>query len=63
MRSGKVVKTLVLYMNEYGSDGVEGALSTINQNCYAQLCELDEDEAKTSLLQLGCMADLMTLVN
>ena len=35
MRLGRVVKPLVLYMKEYGSDGVEGALSSIHQNYYA----------------------------
>ena len=29
-------------MKEYGSVLVEGALSTIHQNYYAQLCKLDE---------------------
>ena len=28
---------------EYGVDGVEHALSTVYQNYYNQLCELDED--------------------
>ena len=36
-RSGRVLNFLVLYMKEYSSDEVEGALSTIHQNYYAQL--------------------------
>ena len=36
MRSGRVVKPPVLYIKEYSSDGVEGVLSTIHQNYYAQ---------------------------
>ena len=42
MRSDRVVKPQVLYMNEYGSDGVEGALI----NYCAHMCLLDEDETK-----------------
>ena len=45
-RLGRVVNPLVLYMKEYSSDRVEGALSTIHQNYYAQLCELDDEEMK-----------------
>ena len=46
-KSVRVVKPLVLYMNEYGSDGVEGALSTRHQNYYTHLCELDEEKTKS----------------
>ena len=46
MRSVIVVKPLVLYMKEYNTDKVESALSTIHENYYTQLCELDEDEIK-----------------
>ena len=42
IRSGRVVKPLVLYMKEYGSDRVEDVIST----SYAQLCELDDNETK-----------------
>ena len=42
-RSGRVVKPLVLYMKEYGSNRVEGAFTTIHQDYYTQLYELDED--------------------
>ena len=33
-------------MKEYSTDKVEGVVSTIHQNCYAQLCDLDEKEMK-----------------
>ena len=46
IRSGRVVKPPVLYMTEYGSDGVEGALSAMHQNYYPQLCLLGDKEAK-----------------
>ena len=46
MRSGRIVKHPVLYMKEYSSGGVEGALSKIHQNYYSQLYKPDEDEAK-----------------
>ena len=46
MRSGRVVKPLVPYMKEDGTDQVEGALSTIHQHYYTQLCELDDKETK-----------------
>ena len=39
---GRVVKPPVLYMKEYSTDRLEGVLSTIHQNYYAQLCELDD---------------------
>ena len=43
-------------MKKYGSDGVEGALSTIHQNYYIQRCKLDEDETmniKISAMEAG----------
>ena len=43
MKLGRVVKPLVLYMKEYGT---KGALSSIHQNCYTQLCKLDDKEMK-----------------
>ena len=43
MRSGRVVKPLVLYMREFSTNSIEGALSTIHQNCYAQLHKLDDE--------------------
>ena len=46
MRSSRNLKPLVLYMKEYNSDEVEGVLSTIHQNYYAQLCKLDDKEGK-----------------
>ena len=46
MRSGRVVKPLVLYMKEFGTDGIEGALSSIQQNYYGQLCKLDDEKTK-----------------
>ena len=33
-------------MKEYGTNDVEGVLSTIHQNYFAQLCELDNEEMK-----------------
>ena len=42
-RSGRIVKPLVLYMKQYGSDGVESALHTIHKNNYTQLCELTKN--------------------
>ena len=44
MRSGRVVKPLVLYVKKFGTDGIEGVLSTIHQKYYAQL--LDGKEMK-----------------
>ena len=38
-RLDRVVEPLVLYMKEFGIDGVEDVLSTIYQNNYAQLCD------------------------
>ena len=46
MRSGMVEKHMLLYIKEYCSDRVEGALSAIHQNQYAQLCKLDVEEMK-----------------
>ena len=53
MRFGRVVKPPVLYMNEYGSDGIEDALSTIHQYYYAKLCKLDEDEKNIRIVAVG----------
>ena len=33
-------------MKEYGTDRVEGLLSTKHKNYYAQLCKLDDKETK-----------------
>ena len=46
MRLGIVVKPLLLRIKKYSSDGVEGVLSAIHQDYYAQLCELDVKETK-----------------
>ena len=46
LRSGKVVKPLVLYMKECDDDSIVGALSTTQQNYYSQLCQLDDKEMK-----------------
>ena len=51
MRLGSVVKSLVLYMKESDIDRIEGVLITIHQSCYAQLCELDDEETKNMKLQ------------
>ena len=53
MRSGRVANPLVLYMKEYGSDRVDGALSTKHQNYYAKLCKLDDEEMKIESLGVG----------
>ena len=45
-RLGIVVKPPVLYMKEFGTDGIKGVLSSIHQNYYAQLCKLDDEETK-----------------
>ena len=45
-RSGRVVKPPVLYMKEFGTNDVEGALSITHQNYYAQLCKLDDKKTK-----------------
>ena len=65
-RLGRVVIPLVLYMKEYSSDGVEGALHAIHQNNYAQFCKLDDIEInniKMQLWELGWVADLITPAN
>ena len=46
MKSRRVVKPSVLYMNEHGSDIAKSALNTIHKNYQNQLCELDKDETK-----------------
>ena len=33
-------------MKEFGTDGIEGVLSTIHHNYYAPLCEQDDKEIK-----------------
>ena len=43
---GRVVQPSALYIKEYGTDGIQGVLSTIHQNYYAKLCKLDEEEMK-----------------
>ena len=63
---GRDVKPLVLYMKEFGTDGIEGVLSTIHKNYYAQLWELDDEETyKIEIAAVGAGLDggLITLAN
>ena len=46
------VKLPVLYMKEYGTDRVEGVFSTIHQNYYTQLWELDDEHTKMKIAAL-----------
>ena len=43
-RLGRVMKPPVLYMKEFGADGIEAIISTIHQNNYSQFCNLDDEE-------------------